>query len=73
MMDDVDRAKIIEQKNRSASVQAALNTKSKREQMLIDGVPHCVDCYEEIPVQRLSALPGAVRCVECEEIMERRL
>ena len=27
----------------------------------------CEDCGEEIPKKRLKALPGAFRCVVCEE------
>jgi Prokaryotic dksA/traR C4-type zinc finger len=27
----------------------------------------CEDCGQEIPKKRLKALPGAVRCVVCEE------
>jgi DnaK suppressor protein len=30
----------------------------------------CVDCNAEIPTKRLTALPFAVRCRECEELRE---
>ena len=27
----------------------------------------CKDCHQEIPIERLKAVPGALRCVKCEE------
>ena len=32
----------------------------------------CFDCLSEIPPARLQVLPRAIRCVECEEINEKR-
>lgn len=32
----------------------------------------CIDCIQPIPPERLSAVPGAVRCVECEDDFERK-
>lgn len=31
----------------------------------------CEDCGNDIPAKRLNALPGARRCVECQETHER--
>jgi RNA polymerase-binding protein DksA len=31
----------------------------------------CVDCGDEIPVERLTAQPTAVRCVDCQALRER--
>ena len=31
----------------------------------------CVDCDRSIPRDRLERLPGAIRCIECQEIFER--
>lgn len=31
----------------------------------------CVDCGEDIPVARLSAMPFALRCVDCQETHEK--
>lgn len=33
----------------------------------------CSDCGDMIPAARRQAVPGCVRCVDCEEIHERRL
>ena len=31
---------------------------------------HCLECGEEIPERRLRALPFAIRCKDCEEVLE---
>ena len=33
---------------------------------------HCKDCGEEIPTARQAAIPGVTRCIDCQEIHERR-
>ncbi len=33
----------------------------------------CADCHQEIPHERLRALPFATRCVECQTARERRV
>lgn len=37
-----------------------------------DGNRYCLDCGEQIPPQRLLAVPYAVRCVPCLSKRERR-
>lgn len=32
----------------------------------------CVDCEEEIPVERLRVIPTAIRCVECASVVDRQ-
>lgn len=32
---------------------------------------YCVDCGELIPQERLKAIPGAIRCVSCQEAFEQ--
>jgi DnaK suppressor protein len=32
----------------------------------------CVDCEEEIPVERLRVIPTALRCVECASVVDRQ-
>ena len=36
------------------------------------GWPICLDCGERIPKARLTAVPTAVRCAECQTFVERR-
>lgn len=31
----------------------------------------CVDCEEEIPVERLRVIPTAIRCIECASTADR--
>jgi len=31
----------------------------------------CADCGDDIPVARLRAYPGAVRCISCQSVYER--
>lgn len=33
----------------------------------------CMDCGDEIPVQRRQAAPGCLRCLDCQVIAERRV
>jgi DnaK suppressor protein len=35
-------------------------------------VMDCIDCGDEIAPARLKALPNAVRCLDCQEIKERK-
>jgi len=38
-----------------------------------DAVPgECVACGDDIPEARLSAIPGVIRCVDCQAAIERR-
>ncbi len=37
----------------------------------MDGIRCCLDCKDEIPEERLSVRPGAVRCVMCQTRKER--
>ena len=43
-----------------------------RERVASGQVDRCVDCDEPIGYERLRAQPFAVRCVDCQEIYERR-
>lgn len=36
-------------------------------QLVIEGVVCCLECEEPIPLVRLAAVPGCVRCAECQE------
>ena len=38
-----------------------------------EGTTHCVECGEEIPVARRSALPGARTCVTCQSGRDSRI
>ncbi len=38
-----------------------------------NGMTRCLDCNARIPAKRLRAIPGAVRCVDCQVPHDRRV
>ena len=69
-MDDLDRAKRLEQSERERLIQQ--HRQRLREQPLnIEGVACCRDCGTSIE-DRLAAGIDACRCIECQRIKERR-
>ncbi|TVO70886.1 TraR/DksA family transcriptional regulator [Sedimenticola selenatireducens] len=72
-MDDVDRAKERELEHRRLSVESELASHVETEApLIINGERCCVDCREQIPMERLAARPNSVRCIECKEIREQK-
>jgi len=71
-MDDADRAKIIEQREREAAIEAALSKVMQAPQHDRHGRRICLDCGDPIPMERLYAWPHAVRCVTCKLSWEQR-
>lgn len=66
MTDDLDRAQVWEEIERAAGV-----ARTSRRLATI-GPACCVECGEEIGAERRAALPSAVRCMACEDGLERR-
>lgn len=65
-MDEADRAAALIEAttaNALARIQAAQQQAGQAE---------CADCGEPIPTARRAANPAAIRCVDCQEIYERR-
>jgi DnaK suppressor protein len=48
-----------------------LDAQSRRAALDRPGNALCADCHEEIPRARRRALPSAIRCVSCQELLER--
>ena len=72
-MDDLDRAHEREEQDRAIALDAALRRNVDTEQPDEEnGIRYCLDCGVDIPKARLISVPGAVRCVECKEMKERR-
>ena len=73
-MDDADRAKIIEQRDRQAALEAALNSDRTHEAPRFDSAGNriCIDCGDKIPPDRIAVRPHAVRCVNCKQSLEQR-
>ena len=49
-----------------------LKTENQSAQHIINGVAYCIDCGEEIPIERLKAIPGCCRCVDCQESFDNQ-
>lgn len=64
MADLIDRAQDLEQRQRATAL-------ARRRPVPAAGGGTCVMCGEPIAQERLAALPGAARCVECQNSMER--
>jgi len=65
-MDDIDRIQENEDltvKKRLAAIQREMSNQPKS--------IYCVDCGEELAEERRKALPHAVRCFECQSLVER--
>lgn len=74
MADILDRASALEQQERDASIARRKVAAATHEAPFeIEGVRMCLDCFEPIAKRRIKALPTAARCVDCQEIHERRL
>lgn len=76
-MDIADRAGAVVDQFTSDSLarRAAAAAAARPHQALVNsetGERVCLDCYEPIPVKRLTANPNAVRCTECQGDHERR-
>lgn len=71
--DTLDQAQQINEKHMEASIEAARSLNKPEQVQNPDGTwpePDCIDCGEEIPEPRLKL--GRVRCVECQEVLERK-
>ena len=42
----------------------------REEQLVVGGKVFCLGCGEAIPAERLAAMPGAARCVDCQREIE---
>jgi|GEM_PF-555250 len=69
-MDQVDMAEKLITEHLERVIAAArgitINTRANR-----TPVKKCVECNDLIPVKRRRAIPGCVRCVDCEEDHEK--
>lgn len=72
-MDIADKAADLEARHRDAAL-AAWREKARDPAgpRLENGRRLCLGCGEPLSPRRLRALPGAVRCVECQADEERR-
>ena len=72
-MDDLDRAKELEMRERQSALSRTLAAGQETEQpLIIDGVRCCVDCAYPISLARLAARPQSVRCIDCKTKKEKK-
>jgi len=67
-VDEFDRAQLAEEQDREralAALRADHRPGASREV--------CADCERAIPRERRKAVPGCTRCVDCQQIEDRRL
>lgn len=69
MADLGDEAQLLTEMEREAAI-AALRARRAAGGAGAGGI--CIDCDEPIPLPRLAAIPGAERCLPCQEAAERR-
>jgi DnaK suppressor protein len=68
-VDVFDRAQENDQLFRELALREHFAGRSKGQE---ERVMDCIDCGDEIAPARLKALPNAVRCLDCQEIKERK-
>ena len=66
-MDECDMAEPEIAVFRKAAIARRLKLQKKENQ---ESLKECVDCGEKIPEARRKAMPGCIRCVECEALIE---
>jgi phage/conjugal plasmid C-4 type zinc finger TraR family protein len=63
MADEIDQAQEMDERFRESALREQLHSREPSVSTSAD----CVDCGEEIPVERRAAVPGCLRCVGCQE------
>ncbi|HUO23687.1 MAG TPA: TraR/DksA C4-type zinc finger protein [Caulobacteraceae bacterium] len=65
MADDVDLAQIRVEQAREMAVHQVVSA------LRCEGAEACADCADPIEPERRQAIPSAVRCLFCQEALER--
>lgn len=65
-MDEVDRAQVLEEQQRVAAL-----SRHRLSEPVTDWPRQCIDCDAWLTAERVTAVPSARRCVECQELEER--
>ncbi|HEY3696520.1 TraR/DksA C4-type zinc finger protein [Phenylobacterium sp.] len=69
MTDVVDFAQVVEEADRE---RALAQVQGAAAELAVRAWPLCLDCADPIDEARLHAVPGAGRCIHCQEARERR-
>ena len=65
-MDEVDQANKLIDHTTELGIRSVLDKLSTSE-----SEEYCLDCDEEIPELRRTAVRGVTRCIECQTLVER--
>lgn len=71
--DDLDRAADLTQQLNDMALADVRGKARPQQTQNADGTwpsPYCVECEEEIPLARLNL--GRIRCIDCQQVLERR-
>ena len=63
--------KYLEQAARLEQYQRDANVRSVQRELAHKGQADCAGCGEAIPLQRRTAVPSAIRCIQCQSAFER--
>jgi len=69
-MDDVDRAQAINEAHIQEALDARLWSLSNLRTDIHTSRTTCLDCQKEIPEARRQAVPGCLRCIDCQTLLE---
>lgn len=72
MSDVADRAGELEEQQRAQALRARSAVVVEMPRHDRDGERICLGCEERLSQKRLKASPRAVRCVECQDLHEKR-
>lgn len=72
MSDDADRAEDLQEMTRTLALSARAENIAELPRHDREGKRICLDCEERLSQKRLTAAPRAVRCVECQDLIEKR-
>lgn len=66
-MDDIERASNYQATFLATSLDNISATVDRMNTPIGEGTRFCSDCDKQIPEARILAIPGALRCIHCQE------
>ena len=72
MSDIADHAGELEEQQRAQALRARASVIIEMPKNDREGKRICLACEDRLPQKRLKASPRAVRCVECQDLHEKR-
>jgi DnaK suppressor protein len=72
MADAADHAQALAEVERSDALAARAARMFHEEPRVVNGQRLCLDCDEPLSKKRLKFIPEAVRCVDCQNLLEQR-